>query len=164
MAGGPFEKGCAPGPGRTPDYRDTFPEQARKLCLLGAIDKDLAAFFDVTVGTIQEWKISHPEFLMALDAGKEQADAEVAERLFERARGYEHKAVKIFMPAGATEPVYAEYTERYPPDTAAASLWLRNRQPKRWRDRQEVTGPNGGPIATEIVYRWATDKAEPAKE
>jgi hypothetical protein len=47
-------------------------------------------------------------------------------------------AVKIFMPAGAAAPVYAPYTEHYPPDTTAASLWLRNRQPSKWRDRQEV--------------------------
>ena len=29
-------------------------------------------------------------------------------------------------------------TSHYPPDTQAASLWLRNRQPAKWRDRQEV--------------------------
>jgi hypothetical protein len=40
--------------------------------------------------------------------------------------------------AGAAAPVYAPYTEHYPPDTHAASLWLRNRQPTKWRDRQEV--------------------------
>ena len=38
----------------------------------------------------------------------------------------------------AEAPVYAPYTEHYPPDTQAASLWLRNRQPAKWRDRQEV--------------------------
>jgi len=42
-------------------------------------------------------------------------------------RGYTHEATKIFMPAGAEAPVYAPYTEHYPPDTHAASLWLRNR-------------------------------------
>ena len=33
--------------------------------------------------------------------------------------------------------MYAPYVEHYPPDTAAASLWLRNRQPKLWRERSE---------------------------
>ena len=41
------------------------------------------------------------------------------------------------MPAGADEPVYAEYIEHYPPDTQAASLWLRNRHPDKWKDRTE---------------------------
>ena len=30
------------------------------------------------------------------------------------------------------------YTEHFPPDTAAAFIWLKNRQPHRWRDKKEV--------------------------
>ena len=41
-------------------------------------------------------------------------------------------------PSGASEPIYARYTEHYPPDTKAALRWLMNRQPALWRDRQEV--------------------------
>src|ERR1700704_6599650 len=50
---------------------------------------------------------------------------------------YSHTAVKIFLPSGASEPVYAPYTQHYPPDTKAALRWLMNRQPALWRDRQE---------------------------
>ncbi len=46
--------------------------------------------------------------------------------------------MKIFMPSGASEPVYAHYTKHDPPDTKAALRWLMNRQPAVWRDRQEV--------------------------
>ena len=62
----------------------------------------------------------------------------MAESLYHRGLGYRHEAVKIFMPAGAAAPVYAPYTEHYPPDTQAISLWLRNRQPRKWRDKHEV--------------------------
>ena len=31
------------------------------------------------------------------------------------------------------------YTEHFPPDTAAAFIWLKNRQPHRWRDKKEVS-------------------------
>jgi hypothetical protein len=62
----------------------------------------------------------------------------VAESLYRRAIGYEHSAVKIFMPAGATEPVYAPYTEHYPPDTAASFIWLKNRRKQDWRDKSEL--------------------------
>jgi hypothetical protein len=41
--------------------------------------------------------------------------------------------------------------KHYPPDTHAASLWLRNRQSKRWRDRIEHTGADGGPISLETI-------------
>lgn len=113
----------------------------------------MADFFEVSPDTIAEWKVRHPRFSEAITRGKSVADANVAERLYNRAMGYSHPAVKIFMPANAEEPVYAPYTEHYPPDTQAASLWLRNRQPKRWRDRVEHTGADGGPIvvATGVV-------------
>jgi hypothetical protein len=55
-----------------------------------------------------------------------------------RALGYRHEATKIFMPAGAKEPVYATYTQHHPPDTTAAFRWLQNRQPDKWRDRPEI--------------------------
>jgi len=132
--------------GRPSEYRDEYAEQARKLCLLGSTDEELADFFGVVPQTIYNWQASHPEFLESIKRGKMMADAEVADRLYRRALGYEHEAVKIFQFQGA--PVEVPYTEIYPPDTQAASLWLRNRQPKKWRDKQDVelTGKDGGPV------------------
>jgi hypothetical protein len=50
-------------------------------------------------------------------------------------------ASTIARPAGAEAPVNAPYTEHYPPDTQAASLWLRNRQPARGAiERRSSTG------------------------
>lgn len=134
--------------GRPTDYRAAHPDQARKLCLLGATDKEMADFFQVSESTLNLWKTAHPEFSESITRGKLAADADVAEKLYHRALGYSHKAVKIFMPAGAALPVYADYTEHYPPDTQAASLWLRNRQSAKWRDKQEHehTGADGAPL------------------
>ena len=124
--------------GRPTSYVPRYAEQAYKLCLLGATDVELANIFEVSESTLNLWKQQHPEFSESIKRGKAEADANVAERLYQRAMGYSHEAVKIFMPQGADRPVYAPYTERYPPDTQAASLWLRNRQPKKWRDKQEI--------------------------
>src|SRR5579872_6204170 len=149
--GGNAGKGRPKGsPGRPSAYRPEYAAQAYNLCLLGATDKEMAVFFGVEEKTINNWKTAHPDFLQSIARGKLIADARVAERLFQRAMGYQHQAVKIFMPAGADQPVYAPYTEHYPPDTQAASLWLRNRQPGKWRDRVEHTGADGGPL----VVRW----------
>ncbi len=51
--------------------------------------------------------------------------------------GYSHEAVKIFCDkdGNITE---APYTERYPPDTAACIFWLKNRQPDKWKDKQDL--------------------------
>lgn len=132
--------------GRPTLYREDYPEQARKLCLLGATDAELGDFFGVSEQTINAWKKEFPEFLESITRGKLLADAEVAEKLYHRALGYSHPAVKMFQAGG--EIIRADYTEHYPPDTQAASLWLRNRQKDKWRDKQdhEVTGKDGGDI------------------
>ena len=38
--------------------------------------------------------------------------------------------------------------KRYPPDTNAASLWLRNRHPAMWKERIEHTG---GALSLELI-------------
>ena len=135
--------------GRPSSYRAEYAQQAVKLCRLGATDKDLATFFDVSEQTLNAWKKAHPAFLESLKEGKAVADAEVAEKLFRRATGYEHKAVKIVADAKTGAEHQVEYIERYPPDTTAAIFWLKNRRPDLWRDRIDNTysGPNGGPVA-----------------
>ena len=117
-------------------YQAEYAEQARKLCLLlGADDQELARFFDVPPATLQEWLASVPEFAAAVLAGRALADADVADRLWRRAIGYSHAAVRIFSHQGKALEV--AYTEHYPPDTAACLFWLKSRQPEQWRDRIE---------------------------
>lgn len=71
--------------GRPSRYKSEYSQQAYKLCLLlGATDKNLADYFDVSEATINNWKHQHPEFLESLKAGKEEADARVGESLYQR--------------------------------------------------------------------------------
>jgi hypothetical protein len=121
-------------------------------------DEEVAAFFGVDKTTIYAWDEKHPEFSNSRARGKEVADSKVAERLYHRALGYHHDDVHISTYEG--DVTMTQIVKHYPPDTQAATWWLRNRQPKKWRDRQEVTGADGGPVATEVVYRWA----EPTKD
>jgi hypothetical protein len=137
--------------GRPSSFREEYSEQAFKLCLLGATDKQLADFFEVSEQTLNAWKKARPEFLESLKRGKDQADATVAQSLYRRALGYSHDAVKIFNDQG--KPLVVPHTEHYPPDTTACIFWLKNRQKDKWSDKQdhEVTGKDGGPIQTEDV-------------
>ena len=114
---------------------------------------NLLTFFGVNADTIYRWKIEFSEFSEAIKLGKEPADDRVERSLYQRAVGYTFESVKIFMPAKANEPVYAPYREHVPPDTAAASLWLRNRRKDEWRDKQQLEhrGPDGGPITLEAL-------------
>jgi hypothetical protein len=123
--------------GRPTGYRPEFCDKARRFCENGATDREVAEALGIHTATYYRWRAEHAEFCEATRVGKELADARVEASLYHRAIGYSFSAVKIFMPAGAKEPVYAPYVEHVPPETAAASLWLRNRQPTKWRDKTE---------------------------
>ncbi|MEE3504847.1 terminase [Pseudomonas sp. 10C3] len=135
---------------RPTKYRAEFAEQARKLCLLGATDDELADFFEVVVTTIDNWKRDHKEFLGALKKGKALADAEVAHKLFHRATGYEHAEVDIKVID--SQIVMTDLVKHYPPDTTAAIFWLKNRQKEKWRDKIDhgLEGPGGQPLAPPV--------------
>jgi hypothetical protein len=122
--------------GRPGKFDPTFCKKATKLCLLGATDKDLADFFEVTESTINNWKVDYPEFLESIKKGKTEADAQVANRLFKRALGYKHPDTDIRVCDGMI--VQTPLIKHYPPDPTAAIFWLKNRQPEKWRDKQEL--------------------------
>ena len=51
--------------GRPTLYRPEYPDLARRLCLLGGTNEELATFFEVSRSTIDEWLRVHPEFAEA---------------------------------------------------------------------------------------------------
>lgn len=143
------------GAGRPTDYREEYNEQAEKLCKLGFTDQELAEFFEVHVDTIYEWKSRHSKFSEAVKRGKDIADAEVAHSLHKRAVGYKYDEItyeKIDArkdgmevdDSGDIEETKTEVFKRrivvkeVAPDAGAAMNWLKNRQPKKWRDKNEL--------------------------
>jgi hypothetical protein len=117
-------------------YKEAYNEQARKLCLLGFTDKELADFFGVCEDTIHEWKKVYPKFSESINKGKHVADGEVAQALYHRALGYSHPEDDIKAING--EIVITPTTKHYPPDTAAAFIWLKNRRSRNFKDKQII--------------------------
>ncbi len=132
--------------GRPTAYKKEYEEQAYKLTLLGAVDTELANFFNVAESTIHKWKINHLKFSESIKNGKDIANANVATSMYQKAIGYSHPEDKIFNNNG--EALIVKTTKHYPPDTQAGSLFLRNRTSVagslgiNWRDKieQEITG------------------------
>lgn len=131
-------------------YGSDYPEQARRLALLGLIDEEVADFFGVHVSTIYRWDEEHPEFREARARGKLHADSRVAEKLYHRALGYYHPDTHISTYEGSV--TQTPIVKHYPPDTAAATLWLSNRQGGKWKvkSNNEVTGANGAPLVPSL--------------
>lgn len=122
--------------GRPTLYQDSYPDQARRLALLGMTDAEMAEFFGVSHTTIYEWDKAHPEFAESRARGKANADAKVAEKLYHRALGYHHPDTHISTYLG--EVTETPIVKHYPPDTQAASWWLKNRQPAKWKDKSDI--------------------------
>ena len=126
--------------GRPSSYKDEYAEQARRLCLLGVTDKEMARFFGVSEQTINAWKSEHPDFLESLKEGKIGADIDVADKLYQRATGYEwieQQAIKIKVGQYEERVEVVDVRKAVPPDTTAAIFWLKNRRKVEWRDKQE---------------------------
>lgn len=121
--------------GRPTKYKPEYAEQARRLCLVGFIDKELAEYFEVEESTINYWKKQYPEFLESIIAGKEIADAKVAEALYKRAIGYEAEE--------------GDNIKKYPPEVTAAKFWLINRQRGRWSER--IDHDHSGSVSIQYV-------------
>jgi hypothetical protein len=123
---------------RGPDsqFKPEYCNTARRVAMLGATNDDLAGVLGVCRRTVGNWLQEFPEFKAAIEEGKLSADAHVAEKLYQRATGYERPAVRFFAnPEGPPQRI--DYTHHHAPDTAAAIFWLRNRRRGDWREQVE---------------------------
>lgn len=132
--------------GRPSDFRDIYVEMGFKFSLLGADDEKLAELLGTSIGSLSRWKKSNRKFREAIKKGKDYADAKVAEALYNRATGFIHKkALKLFYNKDLNKVIRARYALYYPPDTAAAFIWLKNRQ--GWKNESSGGENNKGAIA-----------------
>ena len=122
--------------GRPTDYKPEYCDLVFKLCLLGATDEEMADVLGVATSTFYKWKKEIPAFSEAINNGKVKADAEVAEKLRNRALGYSCEEEKVVIIDG--QPQIIKTTKHYPPDATSAIFWLKNRKSDKWREKQEV--------------------------
>jgi hypothetical protein len=128
--------------GRPSNYKPEYSEQTYKLCLLGATDKELADFFEVSEQTINAWKQKQPEFLESMKRGKVEADSLVAQSLYKQALGYERDEIELKVVSlgnnDGSEVQEVPVKKYYPPIPTSGIFWLKNRQRDKWRDKQEI--------------------------
>ena len=99
--------------GRPTLWKDEYTKLVYGYCLLGLTDDQLAGVLGIDVNTLNVWKREKPKFMESITAGKTNADAKVAQSLYNRALG--KKA-----------------------DVQAIKYWLNNTQRKNWSERQQV--------------------------
>lgn len=150
---------------RKSSFKPEYVEQVVKLCRLGAKNEELASFFGVSGTTIDNWIVREPLFIGAIKEGKITSDSDVTSSLYRRATGYEWdeevptKIKEVIYENGKkvkeVEKVIVTVVHKVlPPETTAAIFWLKNRRRDEWRDRQEVTGADGGPMETSTTVTF----------
>lgn len=115
----------------------------------GLTDEQIAENMGVSRSTLNEWKKKYPDISDTLKRGKEVVDIVAENALYKKAIGVKEILKK---PIKIKEVVYdngkrvketekIEYVDEevyFPPDTTALIFWLKNRQPQKWRDKQQV--------------------------
>lgn len=144
--------------GRPTDYKEEYIEQARAIIsVMGSTNVELAAIFGVDDRTLYRWQQEYPEFCQAIKDAKDDYDTKNVEAsLRQRAIGYSHPDTKFATHEGVITD-QREFTKHHPPDPTSAIFWLKNRNPKRWRDKQEVehSGAMGVVNMTTDEYKQA---------
>lgn len=130
--------------GRPSKYRSKFARQMGVAAQLGATNEQIAQMLGVSVDSVERWKEKHPDFGGSVKLGKDEADDRVERSLYQRATGYSHPDVHISNYQG--DITMTPITKQFPPDPTSCIFWLKNRRPKEWRERQELTGGNGAPL------------------
>lgn len=146
--------------GQPTKFKPEYVHQAYRLCLLGAIDTEIAQFFGVSRTTLNKWYKRHEAFTTAVRRGKIFADMEIAQSLFITAIG---RYVTEKIPFVLREVNYKdgkrvmrEYVqivevERYIPGNYAAQVFLlKNRQPELWRENVNLDHTTKGQSINQI--------------
>jgi transposase-like protein len=133
--------------GRPTKYREEFNEVAKKMCIQGLTDVQLAEALEVNPDTIYEWKKNYPKFAESLKEGKAIYDDQLVERaLLKSATGFKRIVEKI-----DKDGCVHEVQEELAPNPTSLIFWLKNRQPAKWRDKQEVEHSGDINIAVNII-------------
>jgi len=117
----------------------TFNEQIKHVIINlykeGKTNQQVADCIGVHRRTLDFWKAKDAEFLRTINDIKDLPDKLIEATLFQKASGYSHKEEKVFCSEG--QIITHDTIKQYPPDTASMIFWLKNRQPKRWREKME---------------------------
>lgn len=108
-------------------------DQVTKLAEHGHDDKFMSSFFGVSNATWCSYKNTNTKFFEKLKAAKSKFDFKIERNLANNALGYDYKSEKV-----TNAGTVVEYTVHKAPETTACIIWLKNRQPERWREKHDV--------------------------
>lgn len=128
--------------GRPSKFDSIDKQQLKFLVLKGFTEKEISDFFGIDISTLTKWKQNNDKFFTSLKEWKIEADQQVVRSLYESAKGFRAKYKKnMVVSDGRDSGSHIETVEEevvFAPNPTSIIFWLKNRQPKQWRDKQDV--------------------------
>jgi len=109
--------------GRPTKYNPDYEPMIKLMAEKGATDAEMAKAVGVTFQTFNNWKKAKPKFFESLKDWKITADLAVEQALYKRACGMVVRD--------------GDKDRELPPDATSMIFWLKNRQPAKWREKQD---------------------------
>ena len=147
--------------GRKPLYTQWLTEeglgQVRIWAEEGNINKEIANKMGINNATLYEWQNRFSEFADAIKKGKKVIDEQVENSLLKRAMGYQYEEETWGTNHEGDMVVVKRVIKSQAPDVAAQIFWLKNRNPKEWRDKVEFLNDHSGTITVEMgdLAKWS---------
>ncbi len=130
---------------------ERHPEWVRGLASRGSSIPEICTAMGVSRGTLYAWRDTYPDFLAAMQVGKNETIARLHNSLMKKAIGFSIPTERVEESDTYRKVITGE--EYFPPDVRAATILLVNLDPKFKTDRtqNELTGPEGGPLESTII-------------
>ena len=124
----------------------------------GLTIEDIASRIGIGTRTLYDWMKRYPQISQAIKEGRAPADTRVENALYRRALGYDYvEKTETVTPDGAVTT--RTVTRHVPGNVTAMIMWLKNRKPKLWRDRQ-IDQPDDGEECGVIILPERTEGQE----
>lgn len=123
-------------------FDPSFVARAENYAHLGLTEEEMSECFDVSLPAFKRWKAKHPELRSAIKRGGPEATAHVARTMYLNAIGYEHTEDKIVTHRTQRGKLIVDViptVKKYPPNHVSGIFYLKNKDPSRWKDRQELS-------------------------
>lgn len=146
--------------GRPPKYKKWLTERGLQQITAwareGLYDYQVAKKMGIGRSTFSEWLLEYTELVEALEEGRDYADRQIENALYKSAMGYEYvEETEVNVGKGKME-IDKRVIKTQAPSVNAQIFWLKNRQPDRWRDKQEIDNKHSGTI--NVVFDEETEK------
>lgn len=137
-------------------------EEIKQWCLDGHTDKEMYEALGINADTFYKYKKIKSEFSETLKQTKEIADNQVQDSLWKRANGYDVTEKKTTYDRDGNVVKSEETVKHIPPDPTSCIFWLKNRNPREWRDKQEIE--HSGEVEQTVIILPANSRMNNTEE